>query len=343
VIFFLRTRWNRHPLDRYLASWGRAFQSVVQPLDYDDLLGFPRLLPGVYVFADIELLDDAQRHRAAEVWDALHQMGSDVVLFNHPLRSLLRYDLLRTLHSGGINDFTVYRPDEDTTGLRFPAFIRGENDHNGFLSPPLTEPAQLATSLADLRQENPERPLLITEFCDTSSPDGVFRKYSAFLFNGEVIPRHVFFSQDWCQKGQDLVQDEFLEVEREYLETNPHEAQVREVFRLGHLDYGRIDYGMRNGRIQVWEINTNPMILSFQSYRQGRRIATHESFAHRIAGALRRLAETQPAARRDNYPGQRLAASIRYVREWTGVRWLMRHRIDQVRDHVTELVPRPRR
>ena len=27
------------------------------------------------------------------------------------------------------------------------------------------------------------------------------------------------------------------------------------------MDYGRIDYGFSNGRMQVWEINSNPDIL----------------------------------------------------------------------------------
>ena len=48
--------------------------------------------------------------------------------------------------------------------------------------------------------------------------------------------------------------------ESRYCETNPHEAWIREIFRLARIDYGRIDYGMLDGKPQVWEINTNPTI-----------------------------------------------------------------------------------
>jgi hypothetical protein len=45
-----------------------------------------------------------------------------------------------------------------------------------------------------------------------------------------------------------------------YLDTNPHEAWIREVFRLARIEYGRVDYGILAGKPQVWEINTNSTI-----------------------------------------------------------------------------------
>jgi hypothetical protein len=43
-----------------------------------------------------------------------------------------------------------------------------------------------------------------------------------------------------------------------YLAGSSHEAQVREVFGIAGIEYGRIDYGVCGDKIQVWEINTNP-------------------------------------------------------------------------------------
>jgi hypothetical protein len=44
--------------------------------------------------------------------------------------------------------------------------------------------------------------------------------------------------------------------------TRPHDAGVRRIFEKANIEYGRIDYGVcRDGRIVVWEINTNPMVL----------------------------------------------------------------------------------
>jgi hypothetical protein len=58
-----------------------------------------------------------------------------------------------------------------------------------------------------------------------------------------------------------------LEMERRYLETNPHEQDLRKIFRLARIDYGRIDYAMLGDRLQVWEINTNPHIIFRRNIR----------------------------------------------------------------------------
>jgi hypothetical protein len=48
--------------------------------------------------------------------------------------------------------------------------------------------------------------------------------------------------------------------ERDYVFANPHEAQLAEIFRVGGVEYGRIDYSIKDGRVQTWEINLNPTI-----------------------------------------------------------------------------------
>jgi hypothetical protein len=57
----------------------------------------------------------------------------------------------------------------------------------------------------------------------------------------------------------------------EFFNTNPHEAWIREMFAIAHIDYGRIDYGILNGKPQVWEINTNPMITALPRELRGPR------------------------------------------------------------------------
>ena len=52
-----------------------------------------------------------------------------------------------------------------------------------------------------------------------------------------------------------MVHDEF-----DYIQKNPHEEQLRQIFDLAHVEYGRIDYSIKNGRVQTWEINLNPTI-----------------------------------------------------------------------------------
>ena len=48
--------------------------------------------------------------------------------------------------------------------------------------------------------------------------------------------------------------------EREYMDENPDEPWLREVFDLAQIGYGRIDYSFRGDEPQIWEINLNPTI-----------------------------------------------------------------------------------
>src|SRR2546430_577175 len=102
--------------------------------------------------------------------------------------------------------------------------------------------------------------LLVTEFCDTADGAGIYRKFSAFIVGDRVVPRHVFFSRRWMLKVPDLVTDALVAEERTYVETNPHEHELRAIFDLAGLEWGRIDYGVRDGALQIWEINTNPQL-----------------------------------------------------------------------------------
>src|SRR5262249_25455022 len=154
---------------------------------------------GAYIFADIELLSDEQRHRAAEIWQQLSARGCP--LLNHPTCTMRRYELLRMLHRRGINRFNVYRARDAEMPQRFPVFLRRENDHHGSLTRLLRSPAELASALRWRRWFGPPLDeLLITEFCDTADDCGVYRKYSAFNLGGQILPRHLFFSNHWLVK-----------------------------------------------------------------------------------------------------------------------------------------------
>jgi len=48
--------------------------------------------------------------------------------------------------------------------------------------------------------------------------------------------------------------------EHDYVFNNPHAIQLAEIFEIAGIDYGRIDYSIKDGRIQTWEINLNATI-----------------------------------------------------------------------------------
>ena len=101
-----------------------------------------------------------------------------------------------------------------------------------------------------------------------SDPCGISRtgqqdlpKYAATRLGDHMIAHHIMFERRWEVKGPSLDDPEMLAEEREFQLGNPHHEMLMKVFDLANIQYGRIDYAMHNGRMQVWEINTNPTLL----------------------------------------------------------------------------------
>jgi hypothetical protein len=296
MIHFAVRAGNRAPLETYFQTWGRALAGRVRVLSYEDLPHTRELPAGTYVFADLEQLSDEQTALAAHLWEQLAASGRPVRLLNHPRRFVRRYDLLAMLHARGENSFRAYRITELNRPPQFPVFLRNEDDHSGSRTELLRTKRELDRALARLFLRGlPLRDLLVVEFCDTSDAAGIFRKYSAFCLGGRILPRHLIFSREWMLKTPDLLGPERLREERDYLETNPHEARLREIFRLAQVDYGRMDYGVLGGRLQVWEINTNPFVMMHPAKYQPEHLPAQEWFAARVQEALEALDTSAPA------------------------------------------------
>lgn len=302
MIYFLTKDSNRHPIYTYLAYWGWESFSFIQPLSYEKILGQPHFGSGVYIFSDIEVLSDPERLSATALWEQLQLVGSEIVTVNHPTRSLRRYALLTSLYAAGSNHFTVHRLSDDCSSIRLPAFLRRENDHKGSQTDILEKESELSSAVLELERAGMDLSQWIaTEFCDTRDEHGVYRKYSCFLVNDVVIPRHVFFSKDWMQKFSELTEDCFIEEELKFFNENPHQQQVRKIFRDAQIEYGRIDYGFLDGKIQVWEINTNPMIISFQNTVDLKRLSAHHAFHSAFIAEFEKLNATVPLPKTTHY------------------------------------------
>lgn len=83
------------------------------------------------------------------------------------------------------------------------------------------------------------------------------------------------------------------------MEENPHRESVLGAFDLAHIEYGRVDYSLKNGEIVVWEINTNPILLrtrkDYEEYLEGNprkeaEIAIKERLAIKLEELFMRLA-----------------------------------------------------
>lgn len=294
MIHYLTTAPHQYPVGDYLKSWAGPSHPRIKILAYDVL---PTILPrGTYVFADLERLSSAQAALAGEISDQLASAGDGIRLLNHPSRALDRFRLLRGLHEAGRNEFGVYRATEPLAGVRFPVFLRRADEHEGGLTDLLRDQSEVDQAIVRLLLSGVEvGDLLIVEFCDTSQGgDGLFRKYAAFRVGDRIVARHLFFSAKWMIKYPDLLDAARLEEERNYLESNPHEREIRDIFDLAHIDYGRIDYGLVEGRIQVWEINTNPLVMMPREQYQRQHLPNQEIFASRIRSAFEAIDSTGP-------------------------------------------------
>ena len=293
MIYYFVTERHAPSMRQFLERWGGAVAGHLSIVTYDLFLTGRVQVPeqgGTYIFTNLGTLKsmpaDAQSAIQA-LHDRLVENNGAARVLNNPARALLRYDLLRHLHERGINAFNAYRTDGPLQGLRYPCFIRHERASH-YDEPALArDPQQYGALLNGIVWMRGTRSGLITvEYCDVASSDGLYRKYGAFIVGDRIVPRHVLVSRSWFQRYTDLSEPQHLAEELVYIETNPHKDLLLECARAAGYSYGRIDYGLLDGRPQIWEINTNPAFVSPTSAVPERRPAL-EKFVTDYAEAMK--------------------------------------------------------
>ena len=263
---------------------GQYLGANVVTVQYEHILDRNEWPRGVYLFTDMERATPWQRALASSLWERLADDRGAFRAFNHPVHHLRRYELLRALFLDGTNGFNAYRLSELPAQVRFPVFVRYVDRHIGPSTDLLHNDQELERALAEMLVEghDPDR-LIVVEFQDTSKGTSIFRKYGAFRLGERVYTGHMMASTDWSVKRE--INDRVLvgTEDLEFVKTNPHADQVMQAFKVAGLTWGRIDYGVQDGRIQVWEINDNPKLGSNMFKRtMGRRVA------RRVSRAIRR-------------------------------------------------------
>lgn len=270
----------------YVCHPGHAYTVAVMLLYYGEALGTRfRLVPygkeetllgaapGVVVWTDFDRLS-AGELAAAGARRAALAARSDLLQLNDPLRSEQRFALLRRLRAEGRNGFDVRRPGESLDGLRYPVFLRDEVGASYRAPALLPDRAALEAALAAPEARSLERPMIV-EFGVTPDTDGFFRKYGAYRIGPRIFPQHLYLETQWFIKHGSTLLTQHRQEFFDYVTGNPHAAELMAQFEAAKIDYGRIDYTLVEGRIQVFEINTNPAVLSspptrFDSYDQGK-------------------------------------------------------------------------
>ncbi|MCE5212722.1 MAG: hypothetical protein LLG40_14365 [Deltaproteobacteria bacterium] len=278
------SKHHTYTIKPFLKTWPHKAASCIRLVYYQDLHRIQNVTPGLFVFADIDRLTKKQRQLA----EMLCQKISDVSgnnLLNNPAKVLSRCQLLTLLWEKGINQYRVHSLSEAEKSMRYPVFIRRANDHYGSLTGLIVNKENYYDQYRRLKKrgEDPEQ-MIAVEFCDTRDKEGFFRKYSAFRIGDRIIPGHIIFSREWVTK--DMPPEPLREEEKQYLEDNPHQNELKKIFDLANIEYGRIDYGLFNGKIQVWEINTNPVIIQKRGKYSKDKIVFKQKLVNEIADAF---------------------------------------------------------
>jgi len=260
VIYYLSPN-GRCGLEHYIhGRWRHINYPEIQPVSYEDVFASRNLPSGTWIFTALELLPPAGLRLADSIWQALTAAGQMVL--NRPKLVPSRHALLDTLYRAGINEFRSCRPGDIDERLRYPVFVRLADEHTGSMSGLIADRKHLESFLRWQRLRGYQmNELLVVEFCDTANELGEYLKCSAQYVRGDAAARYLHVDKQWLVKSHaHTFQDEWAYEERDFITQNAHADEVKKIFELANVEYGRIDYGLLDGKPQVWEINTNPTI-----------------------------------------------------------------------------------
>lgn len=263
-VYYFCTAAHSYTMGVFLADYPNTVADAVRIVPYDLLASTGSFTPGAFIFTDFDRLDAMDLARAQRLYEAIGEQNPALPRLNNPRSVLPRFELLRALYEAGLNGFNAYRVPERHRIERFPVFVRWGSDHRLPLTRLITNANLLEQALARLEPEVRTDPdLMIVEFGNAPGPDGTFRKYSAYRVGDYIYGQHCFTSKRWFIKFTGL---EWGDAEREfnskYVAENPHADGLRAYFDIAGVQYGRADYCVVNGQIQMFEINTNPLIIA---------------------------------------------------------------------------------
>jgi len=290
MIYFFTHHHHNYTIKSFLDGWGRSVRPHVTLRNYDELRYASKLAPGGYIFADTDRLDRNCRSYVEAVGELV--AARNWPMLNRPAKLVYRVDLLKKARDAGLSRVAAYRIDQIPSDLRYPAFVRIDDDHTGRLGPICNDRAALDESMKAFA-DVPREKLFVFEFADARGGYGVYRKYAVQNTNGTLTPRHIMFSHEWVVKYTKLVDPHLLVEEEQFITNMPPEIaeQARKIFELAGTSYGRLAFGLIDGRVQPWEINLNPMLAKSPDQVDLGRLRTQGESTGKIREAFHKFAE----------------------------------------------------
>lgn len=264
---------------------------------YRELLSLRSLPKGCYVFTDRERMDPWELRLYGALFRHINEAGPAYRAINDPAKMADRQALLRALFSAGLNDFDVYRLTERRRPRRWPVFLRREFDHKKPLTRLIRNDKEFDAALLALdRHGEPEDGVLVVEYCAEPVMGKLFRKLSAYRLGEEMVFFNTVHEENWLVKYGSLnsATDALYEEEQAMIRDNAFADELWRAFEVGHIDYGRADFGLVNGRVQIYEINTNPNTKPGKEHPNPIRNKSQAMAWQRYCEALGRLDTTDP-------------------------------------------------
>lgn len=262
MIYLICREAHRYTAAPFFEHLRRTAGIAIGVWSYEEAFRTNAVPVGHLIFSDFDRLTPYLREGAARMAISLQQAVPEAQVLNHPARTLERYPLLRALEAAGINSFTATRLDEGRPPERFPVFIRREDEALGPESALLPDRAAYDAALAALQREGkPLKGRLWVEYRAERDARGRFRKYGAFRIGERTMGHHIHVADDWMVKSAstDYTEADIAD-ELAFVTANPHLEVLERACRIAGLDYGRIDYGLVEGRVEIYEMNTNPVL-----------------------------------------------------------------------------------
>ncbi len=258
-----------------------------------------RSIPGgTYILTDFDRLGPWELELAAHFYQSIKAAGAAVL--NDPGRFLSRHTMLEHLRRQGLNSFRAWSPVLGEFPDRFPVFLRTQAAHRGPKSDLLTDEAEARAALdAAVAEGHPLADLIFIEYCAAPEENDIFIKYSAYRIGDAIVPSISTMSLGWVAKIGDRACGKQDQYDQDYarIEDYPYTDQVMAIFEAVGLEYGRIDFGIVEGNIETYEINTNPWMGMPSEHPIPIRIKATELVRKKYADAMRQL-DAMPAGER---------------------------------------------
>ena len=153
-------------------------------------------------------------------------------------------------------------------GIGFPLILREPGTHKGTTQQRFDDLGGMTAAMTEGSE------YFATQFVDSRSADGLYRKYRLFFIGPHAIFRHMLFSDQWIVHGKDrdrfMVDRPDLMAEEQAMFATPDGAfppAIRQVLAAVRdkidLDYFGIDFGiMPDGRLLLFEANATMNFFS---------------------------------------------------------------------------------